>query len=109
MFPFAIGKEEIGLLDTIVKGGGPLILAVFCALEGFTIWMLYKSKSALETEYRHTLEAQISAAVEGQKPLTEALTKTNEVISRVEVALRDNSDTLTRGQAFLDQAARDRG
>lgn len=113
MDPFLLAQgstaeNSVGVLQTIIQGGVPLILAVFCAIEGWVIYQLYKKVGTLEEDYRSSLQGQISSSSEATKELTTALTKATASNERVEGNMKRCHDTMTRLNAELDKRERDR-
>lgn len=100
-------EQGVGILQTIIQGGVPLILAVFCAVEGWVIYKLYLKNGKLEEDYRNSLSSQIGEAASSTRELIETLTKNTDGNKRVEEQLRKNHDTMTRINAELDRRERE--
>ena len=99
-------KATVGILQTVLSGGPLLILAVLVVVEAVVIWKLSGRLAGLEAEFRASSISLLQEQIRQNTPLTEALTKTNDVLGRVEHAMRENQDTMTRLNASLDAKER---
>jgi hypothetical protein len=99
----------VGVLKTILDGGPLLILAVLVVVEGYVIYHQSKKISKLETDYRDSSVSLLKDQIRQSEPLTHALTKTNDVLGRVETSLKDASSVATRLNAKLDAQERSGG
>lgn len=102
----AVGAKEVGLLQTIIAGGVPLVLAVLVAIEGFVIYLLWKEIKTLRDKHQEFLEKQIGKVAENQAVLTEQITRSSDFVARAETALNEANKTMTRQGAKLDEAGR---
>lgn len=100
-------EKGVGVLQTILAGGVPLILAVMLAISLFVIYKLYGANKKLEADMRQILEAQIKEATATTAGLTAAITKNTTSNERVEQQLEKNHDTMTRLNAELDRKERE--
>ena len=100
-------EKGVGVLQTIIAGGVPLILAVMLAIALFVIYRLYVANKKLEADMREILTSQIEAATTTTAGLTEALTKNTTSNERVEAQLGKAHDTMTRINAELDRKERE--
>lgn len=102
-------KESVGVLQTILEGGLPLMLLVIAVILGWVIYKQNERIAELEKEFRTDSKSLLQDQIAEAKPLTEALTKTNDVMGRVDRSLKDATDTMTRLNAKLDAQERSGG
>jgi septal ring factor EnvC (AmiA/AmiB activator) len=98
----------IGLLQTILSGGPLLILAVLVVIEGYVIHKMAGQITTLEADFRESSIALLQDQIKQSEPLTEALTKTNTALERIDITMQEASQTMTRLKAELDIERRSR-
>jgi hypothetical protein len=100
--PVESATGAITLLQTILSGGPLLILAVLVVVEGYVIYKMANQINTLESEFRESSIDLLQNQIKQAEPLTQALTRTHEVLSRVDDALQNCSEITTRVKTELD-------
>ena len=95
LFPLLLAQDSeaaehgIGLLQTVLDGGVPLICLVIAALCGYLFYTQLMKNNALEISFREKIEANAGAQLTGQETLLrEMLTRDREATESTSAAIQ---------------------